>query len=141
MRVEPVWGRLATCLLLLAPAVLASAAEVALRVSVPAGKVKTVRLRNLPQGASVTVAVQADGEIAVAFVGVKEFKETPGQARPLFAGRVERRLSFSLTIPSAGNYYVILDNRKGDDPRAVTVAVQAVRGSPKSLPNEKSRSF
>lgn len=141
MRARSSWPSLAACLLLLALAPPAPAAEVTLRVKVPAGKLKSVRLRNLPQGARVAVAVQSDGEIAVVFVGARELKESPGHARPLFGGRVEHRLSFSVTIPSEGNYYVVLDNRKGADPRAVTVAVQAVRVPPKSLPNDKSRSF
>lgn len=102
---------------------------------------KSLRLQNLAEGTVVGVAVQADGEIAVAFVGGKELKESPTGVRPLFTGRLERRLAFSVTIPSTGQYYVVLDNRKGEETRAVRVRVRAAPKSPRDLTNEKSRTF
>ena len=132
---------LACSLLLLAPVPPASAAKVAASLTVPAGKTKRIQLRNLAQGTLVDVAVKSDGDIAVIFIGAAELKANPHHAQPLFAGRMERRLSFSLKIASAGNYYVFLDNSKGKESRTITVAIQTTRAEPKDLPNSKSRSF
>ena len=46
---------------------------------------------------------------------------------PLFTGVAQRRLSFRLSIPLAGTYYVILDNRKGAEAREVRVLIEATR--------------
>lgn len=136
------WTGFALFLLLAsALAVPAAGAEVTLSINVPAARMKSLRLRNLAEGTVVGVAVQADGEISVAFVGGKELKESPRGVPPLFTGRLERRLTFSVTIPSTGHYYVVLDNRKGEESRAVRVRVRAVRKSPPDLTKEKSRTL
>lgn len=136
------WPGVALVLLLASALALpASGAEVTLRTDVPAGKLKSLRLRNLAEGTVVGVAVQADGELAVAFVGGKALRKSPRGVPPLFTGRLDRRLAFSVTIPSPGHYYVVLDNRKGEDSRAVRVRVRAVRKAPRDLTKEKSRTF
>jgi hypothetical protein len=54
----------------------------------------------------------------------------PKGLRPRFSGTAERRLSFRVRLGSAGNYYVILDNRKGDAAREVKIFIEAVRARP-----------
>jgi hypothetical protein len=46
----------------------------------------------------------------------------------LFWGEAESKLGFSSTIPKAGDYFVVLDNRGGDRPRQVTLTTTARLG-------------
>ena len=109
----------------LAPAFAASA-EV--NSKVPPGKWKGVRLKNLPQGAGLSIKVAANGSLAVILVHEAELERYPEQrVRPAFQGTLERTLSFSVVIPEPGNYYVILDNRLGSKEREVRVQIQARR--------------
>src|SRR5438128_7949271 len=71
-----------------------------LSVDVPPGKWKSLRLQNLPNGAVVGVGVETSGDLAVAFVNASDYKRFPATTRPLFSGRIESRLSFSVTIPA-----------------------------------------
>ena len=89
----------------------------------------------------VGVDVRTSGEIGVAFVRAKDPKEPPARVPPLFAARLERRLTFSVTIPSDGHYYVVFDNRKSEEPRTVTVRVRAARGTPPRERDAPSKSF
>lgn len=118
------------CFFALAFAASLGATEVMLTVDVPAGKFKAVRLRNLPKGALVAIAVQASGVIVVAFLSAADADRFPTVKRPLFLARVEKRLSFSVTTPAAGNYFVVFDNRTGDEARSVAVTVEATRPKP-----------
>lgn len=104
----------------------------------PPGRWKSLRLRNVSAHATVAVKVATSGEIAVALVNADDYRRFPAVGRPLFSGRVEDQLSFSVTTPAAGNYFVVFDNRGGDAPRAVTVTV-AVRGSHKGLTTAELR--
>lgn len=100
---------------------------VVLNVDIPPKTWKAARLRNLPQGAVVSMMVKSDGEIAVAIVDTAGYLRYPKPQRPLFLGRVTRRLSFSVTIPATDNYYAVFDNRMGQQSRAVTITVGASR--------------
>src|SRR5687768_5769884 len=114
------------CVLMLAMAD-ARAARAELNADVPAKKWKALRLRGLPQGATVAVRVETSGPLVVIFVHQAELKRFPEQrVRPQFSGSVERRLSFRVSLPAAGDYYVILDNRRGDADREVRVLIQAL---------------
>lgn len=119
-------------LLWLAPCVAAQVkGPVVLSVAVAPGKWKALRLRNLPKDAAVACRVQASGEIMVSFLDADDYKQFPVMTRPLFSGRVEKQLAFSLRIPAAGHYYVVLDNRLGEESRRVTVTIRAARGRQK----------
>lgn len=114
-----------------APAAAQVKGPVTFSVDVPPGKWKAVRLRNLPKDAVVAVRVQASGEIMVAFLEASDYRRLPAVTRPLFAGRIEKQLSFSVTMPAAGDYFVVFDNRSGSESRAIRVTIQASRGQPK----------
>ncbi len=107
---------------------LAANGPVTLNVDLPPGKWKAMRLKNLPKDAFVAVEVRSTGEIVVALVDENNYRRFPTPPRPLFLGRVEKKLSFSVTVPAKGHYYVIFDNRLGPQARAVTVTVRAARG-------------
>ena len=106
----------------------AVAAEAAMSVELPGGKHKAVRLRNLPKGAIMAVAVQTSGPIAVSLVSELDYRRFPKVEDPIFLGTVERKLSFTVTIPAAGTFYLVLDNRRADDARKVKLAIRAQRG-------------
>lgn len=102
---------------------------VRISADVPPGQWKTARLRSLPKDAVVAVRVECDGEILVGVVDTKGYLSYPKSPRPLFLGRVLKKLSFSVSIPESGHYYVVLDNRSGSQSRAVTITMSAARSS------------
>ncbi len=120
----------ALCLLTLAlgAAPAALAAEAAMSVDLPGGKHKAVRLRNLPKGAVMAVVVQTSGPIAISLLSEPEYRRFPKIEDPVFLGTVDRKLSFTVTIPDAGNFDLVLDNRRGQDARKVKFLIRAQRG-------------
>lgn len=114
--------------ILLAFAAAAFAAEAELSAEVPAEKWRALRLKGLPQGASLAVRVETSGPIRVILARESEVQRFPRGLKATFAGSAERRLSFKVSIPVAGTYYVILDNRKGDEARDVRIYVEALPG-------------
>ena len=126
--INPLRAFLAAALLaaaLATSATSACAAQAQVNSKVPAGKWKAVRLKNLPEGASLSVKVAANGSLVVILVHEAELKRYPEPVSPAFQGTLERTLSFSVVIPEAGNYYIIFDNRRGVDERRVRVLIKA----------------
>ena len=113
----------------------AQAGSAQLSVTVPAGKTRSVRLRRLPKGAEVAVAVSASAPLGVALVSGSQLKSDRPTA--LFRGQLDRRMSFKVQIPADDDYYVVLDNRAGREPVRATATIQAVRGT--GTPEKKSR--
>ena len=111
----------------------ATAAQAQVNSKVPAGKWKAVRLKNLPEGASLSVKVAASGSLIVILIHEAELKRYPKPVSPAFQGTLERTLSFSVVIPEAGNYYIIFDNRRGVDERRVRVLIKA-KAPPRTKP-------
>lgn len=116
---------LLAALLLFASAGVA-AADAAVSVEVPAGKSKTVRLRNLPGGASMAVRIVTSGKVLVALVSAKQ--------QALFRGVAERRMAFRVSIPERGDYYLVLSNRGGTEPLEVQAEIRALRATPRPAP-------
>ncbi len=106
---------------------------VTVNVDVPAGEFKAVRLRNLPRGSFVAVEVKTDGEIDVLLTNTEDYQRFRDAHRPLFQGRVDKRLSFSVSIPESDNYFLVFYNRSGKRRRAVTVTIMASRSSPDEI--------
>ena len=107
----------------------ASSGPVVVNVDIQARDSKAIRLRNLPKDAVVAVIVESDSNIIVMILDTTNYLKFPGTHRPLFVGKVQKRLAFSVTIPETDNYYLVLDNRTGQGPRAVKVMVNAARSS------------
>ncbi len=105
-----------------------AASEYFLTPEVPAGKWKGVRMKNVPQGTVVNFAFESSGPCAVQIISEADAKRPAAQRRVLFAATLERKLSFKLTMPDAGTYYLILDNRRGDAARTIRVGIRAERG-------------
>jgi hypothetical protein len=113
--------------LLLGVSAFAASGPFTVNVDVPAGQWRAARLKNLPKDAMVAVQVESNGEILVALIHAKAFQNSPDNLRPLFTGRVERKLSFSVAIAEKGDHYLLLDNRRGAEAKAVTVTLQAAQ--------------
>jgi regulation of enolase protein 1 (concanavalin A-like superfamily) len=111
-------------LLLAAASSNALAAEITVNIDVPGNRWKTVRLKNLPQGTSVSLQIRASGKIRVIVVDSTELKRFP-KTRALFEASVDQRLGISVVIPRTGDYYVVFDNRKSTEPQQVTLRVKA----------------
>jgi hypothetical protein len=119
-----------------APISTCQAAEAAMSVQLPAGKWKSVRLRNLPKNAVMAVVVQASGAIAVGLLSEADYRRFPSVQDPVFLGAVDRRLSFTVTIPEAGNYYLVLDNRRSQELQKVKFLIRARRGAGNAAPEK-----
>ena len=110
---------------------IANAAQAILNTEVAPAKWKAVRLKNLPKGAAVGLTVTCSGTVDLIFVHQDELKRFPAAVNPLFQGTVERKLEFSVVIPTAGDYYVIFDNRQGKETQKVKILIRAA--GPRSL--------
>jgi hypothetical protein len=130
-------GALLAAVLLLAAAPLA-AQEAALSTDVAPGKSKSVRLRNVPQGANVAVRVVTSGRLLVALVGMKQLKQPKPDAKPVFRAAVQEKLTFRVTIPETDDYLLVLNNRAGAETLQVQVEIRAVGARPKSRPRDYS---
>jgi hypothetical protein len=110
--------------------ILAHAAEVVLTVEVPAGQFKRARMPNLPKDATLAVAVQtsASGKLVVFLINERAYQRPPKPEEPVFIGTVERRLSFTVTIPETGSYFIVLDNRRGQEAQKIKLGIRAEAG-------------
>jgi hypothetical protein len=120
------------CAAALAAAPPAAAATAQVTLDVPQGKIKSVRLRHLPRGTQVAIAIRSTGRLGVALVSRAQLKT--GKPRALFRAALDRRMSFKVAIPQSDDYYLVFDNRRGDDAVTVTATVQAVQGKKKTPP-------
>jgi hypothetical protein len=106
----------------------AQAAQALLSVEVPPAKWKAVRLKNLPKDTAIGIKVESSGNIDVILIHQDELKRFPAAVNPQFQGSLEKKLSFSVSLPKAGDYFVILDNRRNTEARKVRVLIRAERG-------------
>lgn len=116
------------CLFFMAASVYASSGPVIFNMDVPAGQWKAARLKSLPKDAVVAVQIESSGSIIVGFVDSIS-QGQPDTSRPLFTGRVEKRLSFSITVAEPGDHYLVLDNRTGTKSRSVSIHLHAARSA------------
>ena len=116
----------------------AQAAKAQVNSKVPAGKWKAVRLKNLPEGASLSLKVAANGSLVVILVHESELKRYPSPIDPVFQGTLDRTLSFSVVIPDSGDYYVIFDNRRASDERRVRILIEANAPKSRNTPSGNS---
>jgi len=96
-------------------------------VEIPDGKTRTIRLRNLPRGTAVAVKVSAEGRLQIALVSAAQLKTKKPEA--LFRGALDRSITFQVTLPESGDYYLVLDNRRGSEPIKARATIRAERKS------------
>lgn len=94
---------------------------------VPAGKTKTVRLRNLPRGTDLAVRIDADSKLVVVLISRAQLKS--GAREALFKGALDRRMTFKVVIPASDDYYLVLDNRRGEAAVKARATIRAKRES------------
>jgi hypothetical protein len=111
-------------LIVIAPCAFAAGGVVSFNMNLPPGQSKAARLKNLPQDAVVAVQAESDGQVVIALLDSTSGGR-PDTSKPLFTGRMEKRLSFSVTVTNAGNHYLVFDNRKGSESRAVKATIRA----------------
>lgn len=108
-----------------------------LSVEVPPGGFKTLRLRNAPAQAQVALAVQSSARIMVSVLNEADAQTYPRIQDPLLTAPVEQAMSFSVTLPETGNYYVVFDNTRGTVPAKVQMALRAARARSPSAPRSE----
>ena len=82
-------------------------------IDVPAGKWKSVRLKNLPKNAAVRIDVKSDSAVTMSVMDEANYKRYPKVKRPLLQSRVINKFSFTVKIPASGHYYIVFDNTAG----------------------------
>lgn len=94
-----------------------------------AGKWKALRLRNLPQGAKLSIEVSTSAEVGVLLMDQSAYRQLPETKEALFQGKTSDRITFSIIVPHTGNYYVVIDNRDGKTSSKFTIAIRAAAGT------------
>ena len=105
------------------------AAEAAMSVEVPPGQYRALRLKNLPKDVLVAVAIQVPDKLATALVSELDYRRYPKAEEPVFASIVEKQLSFTVTIPQNGDYFLVFDNRQGIAAQKAKFVVRAEQKS------------
>ena len=100
-----------------------------LSIDVPAGKWKSVRLKNLPKNAAVRIEVESDNAVTLSVMDEKNYKKYPNIKRPLLQSRVVNKFSFTVKIPVSGHYYVVFDNSAGLREAKLDVNIVGASGS------------
>jgi hypothetical protein len=118
---------LGAALLFACAEVTAAGGTVQVSVEVPDGKTRSVRLRNLPRGASVAVRISAAGKLQVVLISAAQLKSKKPEA--LFRGALDRSIAFQVTLQESGDYYLILDNRRGAAPVKARATIRAEKKS------------
>jgi hypothetical protein len=95
----------------------------------PALTWKGARLKSLPADAVVAVEISADNQLQVFFLNETNYEKFPGIDAPLFQGDVIKKLSFTVHVPVAGHYYLVLDNSKNTQSTRVSLKISAKRGN------------
>ena len=115
----------------LSPATGLAAKQVAMTVEVPAGQHRSLKLRNLVKDVVLAVVVQVPDKLGVSLVSEVDYRRYPQPEEPVFVGVVEKQMSFTVSIPQNGDYFLVFDNRQGS---AAQKAKFVVRAEQKSRP-------
>jgi len=111
------------------PAQLFAAKQVAMTVEVPAGQHRSLRLRNMVKDVVLGVVVQVPDKVGVSLLSELDYRRYPKAEEPVFASIVEKQLSFTVTIPQNGDYFLVFDNRQGIAAQKAKFVVRAEQKS------------
>lgn len=117
----------AAALLFACAEVTAAGGTAQVSIEVPDGKTRSVRLRNLPRGTVVAVKVSATGRLQIALISAAQLKSKRPEA--VFRGALDRSIAFQVTLRESGDYYLVLDNRRGAEPVKARATIRAERKS------------
>jgi hypothetical protein len=118
------------CFLLYPPGAQAAPKVAFFTVNVPPKQFKAVKIKRLPKDAYIGVEVESTREVTIAFVNTADYLNLPNPKKPLMVGKVDKRLNFSVTIPTSGDYFVVLVNNSEMSAADVKLKVQASRSAP-----------
>lgn len=104
-------------------------AQAQVTTTVAVGRHKTIRLRNIPADTRLALAVRASSRVRVSLLSAEDAARYPNVAEPVFTAPVENAMSFSVTVPAAGTYYIVFDNTRGDAPSKVRILLRAIHGN------------
>jgi hypothetical protein len=110
-------------------------AEASVRLEVPAGAWKSVRVEAIPGGTTLSLELRSDGRVEVLLLEAEDYARFPTPRKPVFRGSTEDRISASVRAPSRGDYYVLVDNREGSAARAVEVTIRGDTKDAKAAPS------
>ena len=97
--------------------------------TLPALTWKGARLKNLPANAVIAIEISTDKKLELLLLNEADYAKFPIVETPLFQGDVISKLSFTVHIPTTGNYYLVLDNRKNIESNRVSLKISAGRGA------------
>jgi len=110
----------------------ANAKTLATDLQVDIGKWALVRLRQVPNNSHLSVEASSDGAVVLMLVkpgrSVTDSTALSGDAKVLHRAEVQDEGAFSLTIQSAGDYFLVIDNRAGDTARSVHLSASVTDG-------------
>ena len=118
------------CCFFLVPSTQAAPKVAFFTVTVPPKEYKALRVKRLPKDAYIGVEVESSQEVTIAFVDTADYINLPLPKKPLMVGKVDNRLTFSVTIPASGDYFVVLVNRNERSAADVKIKVEAARSAP-----------
>lgn len=98
-------------------------------IDVPAGKWKSVRLKNLPRNAAIKIEVKSDNAVTLSVMDEANYKRYPNIKRPLLQSRVINKFSFTVKIPASGHYYLVFDNSSGMREAKLDVTISGASGA------------
>jgi hypothetical protein len=109
---------------------LAGSGEAAFHFDVPRGQWRGARVKDIPEGAKLSVEIVSDGPVAVLLLDASDFERFPEPERPVFRGRTSEKLSFSVLAPTTSDYFLLVDNREGSGARSIDVSVRGETAEP-----------
>jgi hypothetical protein len=90
----------------------------------PAGWIGAA-LRGLPAGGNLRLEAQTDGPVTLHLLDSDDYRGFPNSGRSLLTRAMDGDCVAELSLPSSGDYYVVIDNRDGATEREVALAFRA----------------
>lgn len=98
--------------------------SVEMTATVPAHQWKTTRLQNVNQGTTLNFEVTSDGDITVMLLDREGYERYPNVTAPLFRSVATNQARFTIIAPGQGDYFLVVENSKGERMRHYTVHIQ-----------------
>lgn len=109
-----------------------------LNVKVPPKTWKTARLKRLVKDAIVSIQIKGTDTVDIFILNKTGYLNYPDVVKPLFKGRSYDNLSFSVTIPESGNYFLVLDNKEQKQSAELQLRIHAITAKSKTSSGELS---
>ena len=104
---------------------------------IAAGKSKAVRLRDASKGTEIDVEVTSSGDLTLFTMDELNFSSYPEEFKFILKMKITDKSEATARLPSAGNYYLVFDNRSGSEEKEISVVVTARLANFIPVNNEK----